>query len=151
MGSCIQFMNERRWGQETSRNDFSIFFLCPLTFSLQGKVVTLDILICLLRPKSENYVHLCIFSLCICAFSPCVWLLGSLKEEVVFIYLFIYHIFCLFRATPMVQYGNSQARGRIRAAAAGLHHSHGNVGSEPYLQPTPQVTSAHSNTESLTQ
>ena len=31
-------------------------------------------------------------------------------------------------ATPAA-YGNSQARGRIRAAAAGLHHSYSNVGS----------------------
>ena len=32
-------------------------------------------------------------------------------------------VFCLFRAVPMA-YGDSQARGRIRATAAGLHHSH---------------------------
>ena len=43
--------------------------------------------------------------------------------------------FGLFRATS-VAYGSSQARGRIRAAAAGLHHSHSNAGSEPDLQLT---------------
>ena len=37
--------------------------------------------------------------------------------------------FLLFRA-----YGGSQARGQIRATAAGLHHSHSNAGSEPTLQ-----------------
>ena len=42
------------------------------------------------------------------------------------------------RAAPMA-YGDSQARGRIRAVAAGLHHSHSNMGSEPRLQPTPQL------------
>ena len=50
--------------------------------------------------------------------------------------------FCLFaisRATP-VAYGGSQARGLIGAVAAGLHQSHSNVGSEPHLQPTPQLT-----------
>ena len=36
-------------------------------------------------------------------------------------------------------YGGSQARGRIRAVAAGLRQSHSNVGSEPCLQPTPQL------------
>ena len=36
-------------------------------------------------------------------------------------------------------YGDSQARGRIAAVAANLHHSHSNAGSEPYLQPTPQL------------
>ena len=31
-------------------------------------------------------------------------------------------------------YGNSQARGRIGAIASGLHQSHSNAGSEPYLE-----------------
>ena len=56
-------------------------------------------------------------------------------------YLFIY--FCLFAiswAAPAV-YGGSQARGQIGAIATGLRHthSHSNVGSEPHLQPTPQL------------
>ena len=42
-------------------------------------------------------------------------------------------------ATP-VAYGGSQARGQIGAVAAGLRQSHGNTGSEPRLQPTPQLT-----------
>ena len=37
-------------------------------------------------------------------------------------------------------YGGSQARGRIGAVATGLHQSHSNAGSEPRLQPTPQLT-----------
>ena len=36
-------------------------------------------------------------------------------------------------------YGGSQARGRIGAAAAGLHHSHSNLGSELCLRLTPQL------------
>ena len=47
--------------------------------------------------------------------------------------------FLFFRAAP-VAYGGSQARALIRAAAAGLHHSHSNTGSEPHLRPTPQLT-----------
>ena len=39
-------------------------------------------------------------------------------------------MFCLFRATPAA-YGSSQARGRIRAIAASLHHSHSNSRSKP--------------------
>ena len=31
-------------------------------------------------------------------------------------------------------------RGQIRATATGLHHSHSNLGSEPSLQPAPQLT-----------
>ena len=45
----------------------------------------------------------------------------------------------LFRAAP-VAYGGSQARGQIGATDASLHHSHSNFGSEPHLQPTPQLT-----------
>ena len=35
---------------------------------------------------------------------------------------------------------SSQLKGQIRAAAAGLYHSHSNLGSEPHLQPTLQLT-----------
>ena len=37
-------------------------------------------------------------------------------------------------------HGGSQARGLIGVVAAGLHQSHSNVGSEPHLRPTPQLT-----------
>ena len=37
-------------------------------------------------------------------------------------------------------YGGSQARGRIRAVAAGLHHSHSNARSEPW---SATYTTAH--------
>ena len=46
--------------------------------------------------------------------------------------------FLLFRAAGAA-HGSSQARGGIGAAAAGLHHSRSNAGSEPRLQPTPQL------------
>ena len=55
---------------------------------------------------------------------------------------FYFLFFCLFafsRAAP-VAYGDSQARGPIRAVAASLRQSHSNRGSEPSLQPTPQLT-----------
>ena len=45
----------------------------------------------------------------------------------------------LFRAAPPA-YERFQARGRIGAAAASLHHSHRNTGSKPCLRPTPQLT-----------
>ena len=50
----------------------------------------------------------------------------------IFIHSFIY-LFCLFAISraASVAYEGSQARGPIRAAAAGLHHS--NMGSEPHL------------------
>ena len=54
-----------------------------------------------------------------------------------FFFFFFFLVFCLFRAAPMA-YGGSQARGPIGAVAASLHHSH--AGSEPCLQPTPQLT-----------
>ena len=37
-------------------------------------------------------------------------------------------------------YEGSHARGLIGAVAAGLCQRHSNVGSEPHLQPTPQLT-----------
>ena len=53
--------------------------------------------------------------------------------------LFFFFFFLLFRAT-LTACGGSQARGLIGAVATGLHHSHGKAGSEPHLQPTPQLT-----------
>ena len=55
---------------------------------------------------------------------------GILVAWNLFIYLFIFGL----------HYGSSQARDQIRAAAARLHHSHGNAGVEPCLQPTLQIT-----------
>ena len=43
------------------------------------------------------------------------------------------------RAAPEA-YGSSQARGRIGATAAGLHHSHSNARSELCLRVIPQLT-----------
>ena len=36
-------------------------------------------------------------------------------------------------------YGSSQARGRIGATAAGLHHSQGNTGYKMHLRPIAQL------------
>ena len=54
-------------------------------------------------------------------------------------FFFCFFLF-LFRVTP-VAYGSSQARGPIRAVAAGLRYSHSSAGSKPRLRPTPQLTS----------
>ena len=54
-------------------------------------------------------------------------------------YILFFFFFCIFRAAP-VAYAGSQARGPIGAVATGLCHSHTNEGSEPHLQPTPQLT-----------
>ena len=49
-----------------------------------------------------------------------------LKSLISFLMLFIYLL--LFRAESTA-YGSSQPRGRIKATAAGLHHSHSKAGS----------------------
>ena len=46
--------------------------------------------------------------------------------------------FFFFRSVPAAHV-SSQARDQIRAAAAGLCHSHSNARSEPRLLPTPQL------------
>ena len=57
---------------------------------------------------------------------------------VFFCFLF-FVFFAISWAAPMT-YGSSQARGLIGAVAADLRQSHRNKGSEPRLQPTPQLT-----------
>ena len=60
-------------------------------------------------------------------------------ERIIFIFYLLIFFFCLFGAIPAA-HGGSQARGRIRATAAGLHHSHRNTRSKLRLRPTPQLT-----------
>ena len=63
----------------------------------------------------------------------------ALALVVVLIFFFFFCHFTSSRAAPMA-YGDSQTRGRIRAVATGIHQSHSYAGSEPRLQPTPQLT-----------
>ena len=55
-----------------------------------------------------------------------------------FFCLFVFCLFAFSRATAKA-YGGSQARGLIRAVAAGLCHSHSNARSDLRLRPTPQL------------
>ena len=67
-------------------------------------------------------------------------------------FCFLFFFFCLFVCflsfvvvvaiswAASSAYGGSQARGPIGAVATGLRQSHSNAGSEPRLQPTPQLT-----------
>ena len=54
-------------------------------------------------------------------------------------FFFFFGLFAFSSAAPEA-HGGSQARGLIRAVAAGLRQSHSNAGSEPRLPPTPQLT-----------
>jgi len=54
-------------------------------------------------------------------------------------FLFFFFGLFAFSMTAHTAYGGSQARGLIGAVATGLHQSHSNAGSEPRLQPTPQL------------
>ena len=65
-------------------------------------------------------------------------ILTELNVEKVSFLFFFFFFFVFSRAAPAA-YGGSQARGQIGAVAAGICQSHSNTGSEPYLQPTPQL------------
>ena len=105
--------------EDNSRLSFSLTsFIQPLTVNLSNQFSLLIFYFCcLIIPLLEFFLLFYLF----------IYL---------FTYLFIY--FCLFRAALEV-YGISQARGQIRAAAAGLNHSHSNARSELHLQPTSQL------------
>ena len=63
--------------------------------------------------------------------------LAHYKQLAIMLPYFLFFIF--FRAAPSA-YVSSQARGSVRAAATGLHHSHSNARFEPHLRPTTQLT-----------
>ena len=64
----------------------------------------------------------------------CVWYKTVVRFHPFACGNFLNIIFFLFMATPAA-HGSSQARGQIRASAAGLHHSHSNTGSKPNPHP----------------
>ena len=66
---------------------------------------------------------------------------SSLFKTGLFIEYLLLYIYLLFGAA-LVACGGCQARGQIRAATAGLHHSHSSEGSEPHLPPIPQLMAA---------
>ena len=55
-------------------------------------------------------------------------------------FFFFFFVFLPFSWAAPAAYGGSQARGQIGAAATSLRQSQSIPGSEPRLQPTPQLT-----------
>ena len=58
---------------------------------------------------------------------------------ILFYFISFFLVFLLFLWAASVAYGGSQARAPIGAVATGLRQNHSNAGSEPRLQPTPQL------------
>ena len=81
------------------------------------------------KPKVTHTLLFCFFAVVFSFFSHslCIWKFWSGTDSVLFCF-----VLCLFRAALMA-YESSQARGRIGAIAAILHHRYSNSGSEPSL------------------
>ena len=72
--------------------------------------------------------------------SKSIWFQYIIEQiHMVNFFFFFLSFFAIFWAAPAAC-GGSQARGPIGAVAIGLRQSHSNAGSEPRLQPTPQLT-----------
>ena len=65
---------------------------------------------------------------------------SALKKEILPLVFFVVFFCLFFPFLGQLPHGGSQARGRIGAVEASLRQSHSNAGSEPHLQPTPQLT-----------
>ena len=77
-----------------------------------------------------------VFQFCLIeTLSDSVSLLGHYRMLDLFL-LLLFGLFLLFRAGFAIS-GSPQARGQIRAAAAVLHYSHSNMGSDSHLPPAP--------------
>ena len=88
-----------------------------------------------LHPLTIPEISLYFFQKLVAPLSSYYNLLWVLQSKIWFVFIF----FQLPYAAPTA-YGNSQARGRTGAVAAGLLHSHSNSGTKPRLRPTPQLT-----------
>ena len=58
--------------------------------------------------------------------------------HLIYLFIYLFSLFAFSRAA-LLAHGGSQARGGIRAIATSLRQSHSNLGSNPRLQPTPQL------------
>ena len=80
--------------------------------------------------------------LCFCfvdRFICAIFYIPHISDSIVYLFFsFFLSFFHLFRAADTA-YEGSQARGRIRAVIAGLHHSHSSVRTEQHLRSTPQL------------
>ena len=112
-------------GRNQATGPSSVSFITGDTSSLTFTFMRSDLISCELNFKASTNMSRDLIKLKI------------YLEFYFFKFLFIY-LFLLFRATP-VACESSQARGQIGAAAAGLHQSHSNTGSELCLQPIPQL------------
>ena len=68
----------------------------------------------------------------------CPFKITGFSFSLLLLLLLLLFVFCFYRAAAMA-YGGFQARGLMGATAAGLCQRHSNTGSEPRLQPTPQL------------
>ena len=128
---------------------YLVKWLFQTTFHTQQVLALFTQNSCSLFVDLENMHLICAFPLGrMCLLRKSHHFLTETKPVFCFVFFFVFWSFCLFffffffvfsRAAP-VAYGGSQARGLIRAVAAGLHHSHSNAESEPHLRPTPQLT-----------
>ena len=82
-------------------------------------------------PALFAWVHWFIPCLRIYILRSCIWWAYFELD----LYLFIYFI-----VAPQTACGSSQARGQVRAAAAGLYHSHSNTRSQLHLRPISRLT-----------
>ena len=163
----MQFTGGKFWGFFTFENFIFLVFIiidlqCSVNFCCTAKWPSYTYIyvcvFCIASPAMHlrkyifffSHTHILFLTLSSIMFHrnwldivPCyrrriLWAIKIWKDIYNYIYIYILFSFA-FRAEPML-YGSSQASGRIRAAAAGLHHSHSNAGSMPHLWPIPQLT-----------
>ena len=68
------------------------------------------------------------------------WERGGAPKGLYYYFFNLFFVSLLFLWAASAAYGGSQARGPIGAVATSLRQSHSNSGSEPHLQPKPQLT-----------
>ena len=82
-----------------------------------------------LMGKKNNVTRDCVF----------LWNYDTMWQSIKSLFLNFLLIFLPLRSKTVAN-GSSQARSRIGAIAASLHHSHSNTGSKMHPRPTPQLT-----------